>query len=126
MPPDPFVIVYSPPPMTLHKNKILCWTLGVYLPYSCIKVRWHDVTLFYLSYIHSYMLTFTHPAFAKTKCKYRARIVKLLRSPGINSKASIPPAYVAWRASTRYPYSYSVRSPHRLSKNSSTGYFMGI
>jgi hypothetical protein len=28
----------------------------------------------------------------------RARIFKCLRSPGINSKESIPPAYVAWRA----------------------------
>jgi len=31
---------------------------------------------------------------------YRARICKRLRSPGIDSKESIPPAYVAWRAGT--------------------------
>jgi hypothetical protein len=31
---------------------------------------------------------------------HRARIFKRLRSPGIDSKASIPPAYVAWRAGT--------------------------
>jgi hypothetical protein len=30
----------------------------------------------------------------------RVRIFKLLRSPGIDSKESIPPAYVAWRAGT--------------------------
>ncbi len=30
----------------------------------------------------------------------RDGILKLLRSPGINSKVSIPPAYVAWRAAT--------------------------
>jgi len=30
----------------------------------------------------------------------RARIFKRLWSPGIDSKASIPPAYVAWRAGT--------------------------
>jgi hypothetical protein len=30
----------------------------------------------------------------------RARIFKHLWSPGIDSKASIPPAYVAWRAGT--------------------------
>jgi len=30
----------------------------------------------------------------------RAGILKLLRSPGIDSKESIPPAYVAWRAGT--------------------------
>jgi hypothetical protein len=46
---------------------------------------------------------------------------KGLRSPRINSKESIPPAYVAWRASTTTLYSYSLPSPHRLFKNSSTG-----
>jgi hypothetical protein len=30
----------------------------------------------------------------------RARIFKLLRAPGIDSKESIPPIYVAWRAGT--------------------------
>jgi hypothetical protein len=30
----------------------------------------------------------------------QSRICKRLRSPGIDSKASIPPAYVAWRAGT--------------------------
>jgi hypothetical protein len=30
----------------------------------------------------------------------RAGIFKLLRSPGIDSKESIPPGYVAWRAGT--------------------------
>jgi hypothetical protein len=30
----------------------------------------------------------------------RAGILKLLRSPGIDSKESIPPAFVAWRAGT--------------------------
>jgi hypothetical protein len=30
----------------------------------------------------------------------RARYFTLLRSPGIDSKESIPPAYVAWRAGT--------------------------
>ncbi len=32
------------------------------------------------------------------KRKFLARIFKLLRSPGIDSKESIPSAYVAWRA----------------------------
>ncbi len=31
----------------------------------------------------------------------RARIFKLLRSPEIDSKESIPPAYVAWRAGSK-------------------------
>jgi hypothetical protein len=30
----------------------------------------------------------------------RDGIFKLLRSPGIGSKESIPPAYIAWRAGT--------------------------
>ncbi len=34
----------------------------------------------------------------------RARIFKRLWSPGINSKAPIPPAYVAWRAGTITPF----------------------
>jgi hypothetical protein len=28
---------------------------------------------------------------------------KLLRSPGIDSKESTPPAYIAWRAGTKTP-----------------------
>jgi hypothetical protein len=51
----------------------------------------------------------------------RARIFKLLRSARIDSKDSVPPAYVAWRGPVRQPYSYSVPNPHRLFKNSSTG-----
>jgi hypothetical protein len=31
------------------------------------------------------------------------RYLKRLRSPGIDSKESIPPAYVAWRAGTTTP-----------------------
>jgi hypothetical protein len=46
----------------------------------------------------------------------RARIFKLLRSPRIDSKESIPPAYVARRA-VRQTYLYSVPSPHRLFVN---------
>jgi hypothetical protein len=53
----------------------------------------------------------------------RARIFKHLRSPRINSKESIPPAYAALKPGgpVRQSYSYSVPSPHRLFKNSSTG-----
>jgi hypothetical protein len=36
--------------------------------------------------------------------KGRAQIRNRLRSPGIDSKESIPPAYVAWRADIRQPY----------------------
>jgi hypothetical protein len=48
-------------------------------------------------------------------------IFKLLWSPEIDSEESIPKAYVAWRAGTRTLFLYSVLSPHRLFKNSSTG-----
>jgi hypothetical protein len=51
----------------------------------------------------------------------RARIFKLLSAPGIDSKESISPAYVAWRAGMNtLLYFKSVPSPHRLLKNSST------
>jgi hypothetical protein len=46
----------------------------------------------------------------------------LLRSPRIDSKEPIPPGCVAWRAGTiTLFYSYSVPSPHRFFKNSSSG-----
>ncbi len=42
-------------------------------------------------------------------------IFKLLRSPGIYSKESIPPAYVAWRAgTTTIYYSSSIPYPHSV------------
>jgi hypothetical protein len=47
----------------------------------------------------------------------RARIFKLLRIPRIDSKKLIPPGY---GGPVRQPYSYSVPSPYRLFKNSST------
>ncbi len=53
----------------------------------------------------------------------RAGIFERVWGPGINSKEWIPPAYVAWRAGTITGYSYSVPSPHRLFKNSSSGLF---
>ena len=49
----------------------------------------------------------------------RARIVKLLRRPGINSKESIQPAYVTWWACTITLFLLG-SDPRRLFKNSST------
>jgi hypothetical protein len=43
----------------------------------------------------------------------RDGILKFLKSPGIDSKESIPPAYKAWRAGKKRSF-YSVPSPHRL------------
>jgi hypothetical protein len=51
---------------------------------------------------------------APSGLKSRARIFTLLRSRRIDSKEPIPPGC------ERQPYSYSVPSPHRLFKNSST------
>ncbi len=44
--------------------------------------------------------TYAHCIGQRSETPCRARIFKLLRSPGIDSKESIPPAYVAWRAGT--------------------------
>ncbi len=49
-----------------------------------------------------------------------ARIFKLVRGPGLETKKSIPPAYVDWRAGTITLFLYSVPSLYRLFKNSST------
>jgi hypothetical protein len=43
----------------------------------------------------------------------RDGIFKLLRSPGINSKESIPPAYVAWRAGAGI-FKKSMGARHRV------------
>jgi hypothetical protein len=43
-----------------------------------------------------------------------------LRSPKIDFKESIPPAYVAWQAGTTNLFLYSIPIPYRLFKNSST------
>jgi hypothetical protein len=47
-------------------------------------------------------------------------IFKLLRRPGIDSKESIPAAFVACWTGTQ-PYYYFIPSPHRLFPKSSTG-----
>jgi hypothetical protein len=50
---------------------------------------------------------------------HTAQILKLLRSQRIDAKEPIPPGCVALQP-VRQSYSYSVPSPHRLFKNSST------
>jgi len=44
----------------------------------------------------------------------RDGIFKLLRNPGIDSKESIPPAYVAWRAGTTILFLLGSYGPHRF------------
>jgi hypothetical protein len=66
-------------------------------------------------------------ALTETVLPYRARICKRLRRPGIDSKESIPPAYVACRAGTSkrgcrtgrpgcesIPGLLKIRAPYRL------------
>jgi hypothetical protein len=52
----------------------------------------------------------------------RARICKRLRSPGIDSEESIPPAYVAWRAAM----TNRVVVPARQVGNRFLGFFKGL
>jgi hypothetical protein len=52
----------------------------------------------------------------------RARTCKRLRSPGIDSKESIPPAYLAWRAGT----SNGVVIPARQAENRFLGSLKGL
>ncbi len=75
----------------------------MYMYYDCVKNVGSDSSL--RSDLHIYVS--------------RARIFKLLRSPRINSNEPIPSGCVAWRP-VRQPDSYSVPSPHRLFKYSST------
>jgi hypothetical protein len=51
----------------------------------------------------------------------KTRVLKLLWSPVIDSKDSIPPAYVACRAGTITPFLRCSYCPRRLFKNSGTG-----
>jgi hypothetical protein len=55
----------------------------------------------------------------------RDGIFKLLMSPGFDSKESIPPAYVAWRAGTTFLFLLDSQPSIYCSKNSSTGHFPG-
>jgi hypothetical protein len=66
--------------------------------------------------IHLRRLGLKQPVGVRAVPQYRGGIFKLLWSPEIDSKESIPLAYVAWRE----PYSYLVPGPHRLFKNCST------
>jgi hypothetical protein len=51
----------------------------------------------------------------ESRWQHRARICKRLRSLGIDSKESIPPAYVAWRAGTKPLHRLAESIPwHRL------------
>jgi hypothetical protein len=48
----------------------------------------------------SLLFIYIQPELMNVRLQFRAGIFKPLWSPGIDAKASIPPAYVAWRAGT--------------------------
>ncbi len=74
---------------------------------NCIFVRNRCTSDIFYNFFH-----WAKPGIVQYTCKankcilvykalrYRARICKRLRSPKIDSKESIPPAFVAWRAGT--------------------------
>jgi hypothetical protein len=76
-------------------------------------INWGQKFLCTWHHDHSNLYTATHT-------HYRARIFKLPRSPRINSKESIPSAYVAWRASKTTLFQQGSYSTYRSFKNSST------
>ncbi len=70
----------------------------------------------YLTSLLFFQRSVPHPRDAGRRFEPSSGIFKLLRSLAFDSKKSIPPAYVAWRAgtTTRQPYSYSVLSPRSI------------
>ena len=72
--------------IVLHSFYVACATTDIFV--NMIKL----LTLFLKAYI------LVH--FSEGDARNRAQIFKFLRSPEIDSKESVPPAYVAWRAGT--------------------------
>jgi hypothetical protein len=77
---------------------------------SLISLGW--VAAFVLPKVHILKISYCKDDFHKHHYYILVKdgIFKLLRSPGNDSKESIPPAYVSWRAGTT-PYSFSVPNP---------------
>jgi hypothetical protein len=97
---------------------ICCWAciLTKKSSSSHPRANWNiGMTTFVL---HSIWNIYSMPT--KTVC--RSRICKRLMSPGFNSKESIPPAYVAWRAGT----SNRVVVPARRAGNRLLGSLKGL
>ncbi len=103
----------------------------MYILYMYIRIA---TTVFskknYLLYCRQYVMKLQNLLFGHiwngtcigvVKSGTRARIFKRLWSPGIDSKVSIPPAYVAWRAGTITLFLIGAYSPYRFFKNSSSG-----
>ncbi len=65
--------------------------------YACF-LAWFSPSLL-SNLVISFFISFSLSLCNKCAASW-ARILKLLRSPGVDSKESIPPAYVAWLAGT--------------------------
>ncbi len=109
------------------KSAVLDRTLQyVTAPCSFVYPRYNDEIIFMRKYVNTFE---SSPAICITlvywwkynnflsKCvwwlavTHSERICKCLRSPGIDSEESIPPAYVAWRAGTTNRVSYGTGPP---------------
>jgi hypothetical protein len=69
----------------------------------CVSVLGSAAVLYRNTRIEPQSLESGRFTFSALRVKIRARIFKLLRGPGIDSKESILPAYVAWRAGMNIP-----------------------
>jgi hypothetical protein len=84
---------------TVCRRKQIWQKEGIYMyPYS-MRRNWSVKTLA-RKYQHARSSKNLERNHGRDIGENRDGIFKLLRSPGIDSKESIPPAYVAWRAST--------------------------
>ena len=77
--------------MFFIKSTTACWDL---------EIRDENQPNYLISISAKRVVAWSHGDI-QCKCKeVRARFCKRLTRPGIDSKVSIPPAYVAWRAGT--------------------------
>ncbi len=82
-----------------HKKYLTFWDLPPLMHWGVGCCQMVDIFLL------SFVVREVELKFSKGNIS-RARIFKRLRSPGIDSKESIPPAYLAWRANTSRRVSY--------------------
>jgi hypothetical protein len=73
-------------------------TWGKFICVLQLKISYFSYA--FTSVVHLYIILETKHLLQAFPIPSRARICKRLRSPGIDSKKSIPPTYVAWRAGT--------------------------
>ncbi len=107
-------------------GSILTWKLGEssFHPFPSYSMYYHFNLLLYLVINGNFYLYIYNPLYINqaTSLKdqllyYRVRICKRLRSPGIDSKKLIPPAYVAWLAGTITNLFYRPDRLHKLAES---------